>query len=113
MEKQQMKNNRWLNIAVLVVLHFFVGCIILSSLPNPNKSQVVSMFCDMEESPESEDDTEDTNTTRQPFSEEEKLLHDSKSNLSIRYLKVIHRNVIFNNFTSPHLSLNTPPPKFG
>lgn len=112
MEKQKMKNNGWLNIAVLVVLHFFVGCIVLSSLPNFNKSQVVSMFTDLEETPESEDDTEDT-STRQPFSEEEKLLHNPKNSLSIRYLGVIHRNDFFNNFTSPHLSLSTPPPKFG
>jgi hypothetical protein len=112
MEKQKTKNNRWLNIAVLVVLHFFVGCIVLSSLPNLNKSQVFSMFSDMEETPESEDDTEDT-SARQPFSDEEKLLHDQKNGLSIRYLRVIHRNHFFNNFTSPHLSLITPPPKFG
>lgn len=106
-----MKNNRWLNIAVLVVLHFFVGCIVLSSLPNIDKSQVVSLFTDLEESPESEDDTEDTNS-RNPFSEEDKLLHKTHNNLSMRYLKVTHRNDFFNNFTSPHLSLITPPPKF-
>lgn len=112
MKNNQVTYNQFLKLAVLVVLNFFIGSIVLSSFSFVNKTEVTSFFFDNEETPESEDDNEDTTTNRQPFSEEEKLLHEENTKLSIKYLQVSHNKGFLNNFTPPHLKLSTPPPEY-
>lgn len=111
MDKKINTFHQFFKLAVLVVLGFFIGSIVLSSFPIKDTAQVTIFFTDNEEAPESEDDTEDTSNARQPFSEEEKLLHEEKTKFTIKYLSVIHNKDFFNHFTAPQLKLSTPPPE--